>query len=701
MAFLQIDGLSWLLVGGVVVLGAVLAQRSKQQPDIHPALLRQQSEASPTRNKGETAIYRNKQAPHGTPLVSTYSKEVKTSYEAFWDAVKRRGTAKYLARKVGDVYAWYSYKEIGERVSNFGAGLLKATTVKPLPRRGVDPTSEQMVGIFLRNCPEWAITDFACCTYGLVSVPLYDTFDQDSLQYIVEHTGLTVIMVSATHLEKLLNVASSCSIVKHAIVIDLHVIPNEILERAKALNISVTPMRDIESIGKSNPHPHVPPDVDDVFTISYTSGTTGRPKGAMLKFKNIVAGGAGFNATLPAKDKLNPSDRHFSYLPLAHMFERIVFHTLTWFGCEIGFFQGEIAQLFDDVALFKPTLFATVPRLMNRLRDKVLLTVEQNGGIKKVLFDLAYSRKEKVLRSGRVTTESFWDGLVFKKIQARLGGRVRFFLVGAAPSSPEVLEFFRIVMGCPVMEGFGQTETSAAGLVAMMADYDTPYGSHVGHPMASTEIKLVDVPSMDYYAADVPNPRGELCFKGPLLMKGYYQASEETAKTIDADGWLHTGDIAEILPNGTVKIIDRLKNFFKLSQGEYVAPEKVEAKIKNKYIAQTFVYGDSLRNSAVVIVVPDPEALLPWAKANGLGDLTFEQLCENPTAKKMVLDECIATGKRGGLLSFELPKSIHMVPKPFTVENGLLTPTFKVKRHEAKKQMLKAIEGMYKSIDGK
>ncbi|KAJ3092531.1 hypothetical protein HK102_006083 [Quaeritorhiza haematococci] len=670
-----------------VLLAIVLAAQN-QKPDVYPAHLRQQADVSRTRNKGESGVYRAKLTPHGTPLVGSPEKDVRTVYDFFQASVKRNPNNKFLGRRVNNgPYVWQTYADVAERITNAGSGLIQLC--------GLESAKENMVGIFLKNMPEWVIIDQVCCAYSLISVPMYDTFDEDSLAYIITHTGVTTAAVSTANLEKLLNIKGRCALLKHVVVVDSTTISDDKQQQAKALGVTLHTLKELETHGKANPKPHVPPSPSDVFTALLASA----PKGAMLTHANVVAASAGFLVLMPKEHILSNTDVHLSYLPLAHMMERDIVSALTYCGASIGFFRGEVTQLFDDILELKPTLFPSVPRLLIRLYDRVMNTVNSGGGVKKFLFETAFDAKKRMLRNGSVTKSSFWDKLVFKKIQARLGGNVRLMITGAAPISPEVVEFLRIVMGCQVLEGYGQTESSASGTLSTWGDYQFPYGSHIGVPFACSEVKLVDVPGMSYFAEDKPNPRGEICIRGLNVMKGYYKAPEKTAEALDADGWLHTGDVGELLPNGTLKIIDRVKNLFKLQQGEYVAPEKVEMKVKTDFVMQSFIYGDSLQSALVGIVVPDPEVLLPWAKANGLGDKSLEELCADPTVTKNVLDGMIKMGKQNKLHSFELPKAIRLHAEPFSVDNGLLTPTFKTKRPQAKAMFLKEIDEMYKSLE--
>ncbi|TPX31530.1 hypothetical protein SmJEL517_g05152 [Synchytrium microbalum] len=678
---------------GLAALLAVLAYaytKTNRAPDVYPIHLRQQADVSRTRNKGESAIYRSRVTPNGTPLLQAPEAGVKTAYDMFQVSVKRRPSKEYLGRPNKDgKYEYFTFSEINARVTHFGSGLIsfcKLATGKETP-----------VGIYHRNSVEWAITDLACCAYSLISVPMYDTFDSEALQYIIMNTSISVVVVGGHLLERLLSIASASPVMKYVIVADMPTLDPNIVEKAAAIGVTILTFEEVEVHGKAHLLQHVPPKASDLMTICYTSGTTGTPKGVMLTHLNITSAGAGLMAVLPPAFRLTEADRHLSYLPASHMFERNVFHCVTYHGLTIGFSRGDVAKLFEDIASFRPTIFPSVPRLLVRLHDRIRLGIDRGSPLVRFLFNMAYSMKKRELNAGRVSNNTIWDRLVFKRIQNLFGGQLRFMITGAAPISTDVIEFLRIIFGCQVLEGFGATETTAAGLITMFGDYSFAYGSHVGTPFASCEIKLIDAPSMNYLTSDQPNPRGELCIRGPLVMSGYYKEPVKTAEALDADGWFHTGDVAEILPNGTTKIIDRIKNLFKLSQGEYCAPEKIETKIKTQFVAQVWLYGEPVKSACVAIVVPDLDNLVPWAKQNGLTH-DPEELIKLEKVRNLIHQDMLELGKDNGLLGFELPKAITLTTETFTVENGLLTPTFKSKRPQLKSKFQKELDAMYKEL---
>jgi len=311
------------------------------------------------------------------------------------------------------------------------------------------------------------------------------------------------------------------------------------------------------------------------------------------------------------------------------------------------------------------------------------------SALKKFLFKSAMGAKLAELRQGIVRRDSIWDWLVFRRVQQSMGGRVRFIITGSAPISSKVMDFVRVAFGCQVFEGYGQTECTAGATMTLPGDCTA---GHVGAPLPCNRMKLVDVKDMNYFAE---NGEGEVCFYGPNIFKGYLKDPTKTAEALDADGWLHSGDIGRWLPNGSLKIIDRKKHIFKLAQGEYIAPEKVEnIYTRSVYVAQAYLYGDSLKSACVAIIVPDEDMLMKWAKENGVSG-TFAELCKNKDVNQMVLDDITQLGKDSGLHSFEQAKAIVLCAEPFTVENGFLTPTFKLKRPAVKSHFMQTFVQLY------
>jgi len=330
--------------------------------------------------------------------------------------------------------------------------------------------------------------------------------------------------------------------------------------------------------------------------------------------------------------------------------------------------------------------------------DRVSAGVKASSGLKQALFNYGLKSKEAELEAGIIRNDSIWDKIIFKKVQATLGGRVKFVVTGSAPISKTCLQFLRCVLGCPIIEGYGQTECSAAGTISLLGD--TLSAGTVGAVIPCGEIKLATVPDSKYRAE---NDEGEVCFRGPHVFRGYLNNPERTAEALDEDGWLHSGDIGKWEERGRLRIIDRKKAIFKLSQGEYIAPEKIEnIYVRATSVAQVFVYGDSLQSVLVAIVVPDIEVMPAWLPKN-VPDMnpnaSLSEICKDPRVNALVLKEMLHEGAQAKLASFEQVKAVYLSPTPFTVENNQLTPTFKSKRPQLTEAYRAVVDQLYAKID--
>uniref|UniRef100_A0A8C3LA44 Long-chain-fatty-acid--CoA ligase n=1 Tax=Chrysolophus pictus TaxID=9089 RepID=A0A8C3LA44_CHRPC len=560
-------------------------------------------------------------------LLSYYFEDTKTLYEAFQRGLHASGNGNCLGyRKPNQPYQWLTYKQVLDRAQHLGSGLLQ---------KGCKPSPDQFIGIFAQNRPEWIISEYACYTYSMVAVPLYDTLGPDAILYIVNKADIGIVICDKPDKAQIL--LENCEqgktpCLKTIILMDLF--DKELKDRGAKVGVEILALQEAE-----------PPNPEDLCIVCFTSGTTGNPKGAMLTHENVVANAAGFLRTIEVRD---------------------------------------IKLLTDDMKTLKPTIFPVVPRLLNRIYDRIQSGA--NTPVKKFLLNFATTMKMIEVKQGVIRNDSLLDKLVFKKVQETMGGRVRIMVTGAAPISPSVLKFLRSALGCQVFEAYGQTECSAGCTFSMPGDWTT---GHVGPPLACNIIKLDDVEEMNYFSS---NNEGEVCIKGPNVFKGYLKDPEKTAEAIDKDGWLHTGD------NGTLKIIDRKKNIFKLAQGEYIAPEKIEnVYIRSVAVAQVFVHGESLRSCLIGIVVPDAETLPEFAAKLGVKG-SYEDICKNPAVKKAILEDLVRLGKAAGLKSFEQVKDLYIHTELFSVENGLLTPTLKAKRAELVKVFQKQIEALYSSM---
>jgi len=447
------------------------------------------------------------------------------------------------------------------------------------------------------------------------------------------------------------------------------------------------------------------PSKEDIAIIMYTSGTTGTPKGVMLSHGNVTATATGF----PGQD-FQLGDRYVSYLPLAHIFETCAQTYCFAVGVGIAFFQGHIKKLMDDFKDVQPALICGVPRVYERIYERTFQSVEGGNFLSKMIFNRCYKDQANHVRKG--TRSGLDDKLVFQKVRAKLGfSNLKMVVTGGAPCPPYLVEFLRVMFGCPVVQGYGLTETAAA-LCANLPE-DITMG-HVGPPCSWAEIRVKSVPEMQYLVTD-KYPRGEVQCRGEGVFSGYYKNEEATKNDFEGE-WFCTGDIGRWNPNGTLSIIDRKKNIFKLSQGEYIAAEKIENVYKkSSMLAQIWVYGNSYKPCIVAIVVPNAEAVAKAASEKGLftmehrfGTTEFAQefhtkFQENVEALQTIILEDMKKFE-GELKGFEKVKKVHFVSEidetgnGFTIENDCMTPTFKLRRPFLLKRYIDQIKELYTAM---
>uniref|UniRef100_A0AC35GIV9 Long-chain-fatty-acid--CoA ligase n=1 Tax=Panagrolaimus sp. PS1159 TaxID=55785 RepID=A0AC35GIV9_9BILA len=640
--------------------------------------------------KNEKGVYKSallKYTKHDT-LTSYYS-GVETLFDAFLHGMEKSKNGKCLGYRPtpGAPYKFLCFADVFKRSREIGSALIKHCNIKP--------GNDTKIGIYAKNSTEWFITCLGAVRYSMVTVPLYDTLGADAASYIVQQTKIKVIIVdSVDKIKKLLDSADHMPSLSHIILVGKDRQAFESLEStAKSHNIEIHLFEDLRKLGETCLVDDVLPKPEDLFVICYTSGTTGTPKGVLINHRNIVANISAFVKCMDAFDPEICTTQNviISYLPLSHMLEQVCHWTVLMFGGAIGYYSGDIAKLTDDLKALQPTIFPAVPRLLNRFNDLIQSKVSAAGFISKLIFKFAVYQKRNLLKERIVTNNSIWDKLVFNKIQAEMGGKVRLMITGSAPISAEVLEICKIALGAIICEGYGQTEATAMATLTWPGD---PNGGHCGAPAVCATIRLGDVPELEYYASQ---GKGEVLIKGPSITSGYFNDPEKTAELFDENGYLKTGDIGQLLPNGTIKIIDRRKHIFKLSQGEYVAPEKIEnVYVRSQYVQQVFVDGDSLERNLVAIVVPEINPVKKWYKQEIGKDIDFEEIIKDPATNKFILADLQRMGKENKLNSIEQVKSIHLESQPFTVENGLLTPTLKSKRPQLRLKYKETIKDLYK-----
>uniref|UniRef100_A0A5S6PYI0 long-chain-fatty-acid--CoA ligase n=1 Tax=Trichuris muris TaxID=70415 RepID=A0A5S6PYI0_TRIMR len=594
-------------------------------------------------------------------------------------------------------YKWITYDEIYMQALSLGSALRAFEE----PAGNIVP-----VGIYSSNRPEWFVSSLAMTSQSIPIVPLYDTFGSSNLLHIVVNAQLeTIICENGSKLERLMDIKrSGRTRLRRIVLVDFDEAAMEHLRAASSeQDLIVESYADLvrragnvsAQMGTRLPRP------DTLYMICYTSGSTGSPKGAMITHNNAIMSAKSTLLLLTEQNVNSPSySTYVSYLPMAHIYEQACQVIAIFLGKKIGFYSGNVSQLMDDMKALRPHWFPAVPRVLNRIHDKVLFKLKTQPPWKRFLFWAAIRWKLLERRLGIQRNNGIVDRLVFNRIRQQFGGRLSVCLSGSAPTSSDVLATCRAMLGCTLVEGYGQTETAGPVTATLVDDLTS---GHVGALAPKKEMKLVDVPELNYWAAE---DKGEICIRGDTVTSGYYKDDQKSSEIIDKDGWLHTGDVGQWLPNGALKIIDRKKHIFKLSQGEYVAPENIEnVYTRCPWISQLFVDGHSRQSYLVAVVVPDEDMLLQWAAQEGLircpvaqGKASeLERLCKVEKVKSHILDQLRRTGASHGLNSLEQVRKIHLTAAPFTIEDGLLTPTLKNCRSNLRNRFRDCISEMYAS----
>jgi long-chain acyl-CoA synthetase len=640
-----------------------------------------------SQREGRSAVYRHWKFTD-KPLLESLVPEIRTPHDVFENSAVRYAKHKCLGHRPYDpvtkkfgAYVWEDYETIARRRANFGAGLVH------LHRQAGVTAQKYGVGLWCQNRPEWQITDLACMSQGLYTVSIYDTLGPDTTEYIINHAELTCVAAGMNHVTALLKLKPRLPTLKIIVVLDplsQGELPGEskgdlLNSLASELGVTIHYIRDVEALGEKQPLPMNPPAPEDIATINYTSGTTGNPKGVVLSHRNAHAG------TCASMVLLGSSEQQVicSFLPLAHIYQRLGEHSAFASGSAIGYFHGNIAELVEDLQLLRPTMFSGVPRLYNRFGSKIKEATIEATGIKGALSRHVVSTKLAAINDKQNPTNShmLYDRIWAKKVAAGLGlDRVKTLVSGSAPIDPSLHQFLRIVFGGNFTQGYGLTETYAIALVQQEGDFSS---GNCGGVTPNSELTLLDVPDMDYLSTDKPHPRGELLIRSTSQFKEYFRNDEETRKAIDEDGWFHTGDICSVDELGRFKIIDRRKNVLKLAQGEYISPERIEnVYLANcGWIASAYVHGDSHQSFLVAIfgVAPD---MFPQFASKVLGEKIEEgdvaklkEVLGNKKIEKAVLKELEKVGRKNKFNSYERVKGVRLFLDPFTIENQLLTPT--------------------------
>ncbi|HEX7836739.1 MAG TPA: long-chain fatty acid--CoA ligase [Kofleriaceae bacterium] len=572
---------------------------------------------------------------------------------------------------VGEQWRSMTWRQSGERIRAIAAGLLSL---------GLD--REDRVGILCNTRVEWLLADLGILSAGGATTTVYPSSTAEECAYILADSAARYAFVEdAGQLTKLAAHRAELPRLTRLILIDGTpgdaardwVITLPELEAAGAVHLERDP-RAVDDVVAGIKGEHL-------ATLIYTSGTTGKPKGVRLLHECWAYCADAIDAT----HLWGSDDVQYLWLPMSHSFGKVLMAGHIASG-SVTAVDGRIPKLVDNLAAVKPTIMAAVPRIFEKVYNRIVERARQGSPIKQRIFQWALSvgragsevRQRGEMPGGLLALQlRLADRLVFSKIKTTFGGRVRYFISGSAPLSREIAEFFH-ACGVLILEGYGLTETSAASFVNRPHKF--AFGT-VGFPLPGTEAKLAP-------------EDGEILIKSPGVMHGYHNLPEQTAEALTPDGWLRTGDIGELDRDGFLRITDRKKDLIKTSGGKYIAPQAIEGKLKATcpYISQVIVHGDK-RNFVTALVSLDEEATMKWARDHGMNGKPYAEVVLGDPVRKLLQPYFDQVNKT--LAKYETVKQFAILPKDLTVDEGELTPSLKVKRKVVEKKYAGLLDKMY------
>lgn len=593
-------------------------------------------------------------------------------------------------------YEWGTYGEVFDRASNIASGLVKF---------GHDINTR--AAIFSDTRAEWLISLQGCFRQNITVVTIYASLGEEALLHCLNETKVTTLFCELKQYKRVSAISSKLESLKHVIFFEDDGDASDSSSYGDITNLKVSSFTELEKLGKKNPIRPRMPSKDDIAVIMYTSGSTGLPKGVMMAHKNIVATAASVMTIIPG---LGKNDVYLAFLPLAHVLELEAETVMMASGAAIGY--GSTLTLTDtsnkirkgtkgDASVLQPTLMASVPAILDRVRDGVFKKVEEKGGLAKKLFNIAYKRRLAAIEGSWFGAwgleKTMWDFIVFQGIRSVLGGHIRYMICGGAPLCGDTQRFINICMGAPIGQAYGLTETCAG---ATFSEWDDTTVGRVGPPLPCCYIKLVSWEEGGYTISDKPMPRGEVVIGGTSVTVGYFDNEEKTKEVykVDEKGmrWFYTGDIGQFHPDGCLEVIDRKKDIVKLQHGEYISLGKAEAALmSSSFIDNIMVYADPFHSYCVALVVPARQVLEKWAQEAGIQFESFSELCDKAEAIKEVKDSLSKAAKDAKLDKFETPSKIKLLPDPWTPESGLVTAALKIKREQLKAKFKNALQKLY------
>ena len=592
--------------------------------------------------------------------------QFETLVELFNRSREKFGSNPLFGEKKDGEYQWVTYEQVGQMIEHFQSALAEM---------GIGP--DDTVAVIEDNSVKWAVGAYATYQRGAKYCPMYTAQQPKDWKYIIGNSDANVVLCANREVyDQIQPLIEKYEHLQHAILLrgdaehEDHF--DNLLEK-----------------GAESPAEPESPDKDDLAMLIYTSGTTGNPKGVRLSHWNICSNINAVESLIP----IGEDDVSLAFLPWAHSFGHTVeLHTLISKGASLGLVE-DISKIVQNLSEVRPTLLFSVPRIFNRIYDKVNKQIKKDGGIKQKLFNAALANSAKIREAEQEGTEpSFWvrlkdwffDKLIFSKVRNKFGGRLKYAFSGGAALSPEVANFID-GLHITVYEGYGLTETSP--IATANAPGRRKIGS-VGQPIPGVEVSIRE---MEDYEEGV----GEVCIKGPNVMQGYHKLEDETEQVLDDDGTFHSGDLGEIDEDGFLWIIGRVKSQFKLENGKYVVPGPVEEQYKlSPYINQIMIEGTN-REYNIALIVPDFESLGEWIQENRpeLSDASRDEQFEDERVRELFEHELERWGDV--LKPYERARNFGLIEEEFSTENDMQTPTMKLKRRNILKEYGDLIDRLY------
>ncbi|KAJ1861012.1 medium-chain fatty acid-CoA ligase faa2 [Coemansia sp. RSA 2703] len=669
---------------------------------------------------GHTAIFRHPSFKDGTHN-NEYA-DITTLYEVFQSHVQRHPQAEFLGTRTFypengrfGAYTWMTTSETQALVDDFGSGL-DHVYEKHVPRIQGDAAPEdgvpeafgrqQGLGIFATNRAEWLVSELAAFRTGRYSVGVIDVAGVGRAEFDMNHSGVAVVVCSMDKIPRMLDRAQNTPGLKVIVSMDkldcskpsiatqaFSSSTTDVLRaRAESLGIALLDMDEVVALGRLNPTEPAPPKPTDLCTLCYSSGTAGAQKGVLATHASFTY--AARSAILAMR--FDTRTTYLSYIPLYHVFDRYAVYAIMHSHIRIGFHSGDAARLLDDMQALQPTVLTTIPHVLNRMYERLAARTVAAASLVGAVARVAYGAKLRRLRERGRATHALWDALVFSRVRALFGGRVHTVICGSAPLDGRVQDFFRAALSCHVIQGYGQTETMAGGLIQRPDDRAT---GTVGVPNPGVDVRLRSIPEMGYMADAAERPRGELLVRGACVFAGYLRDAERTRAALLPGGWLATGDVAEVRADGTLALVDRIKHVIKTARALWIEPEPLETQYAaHPLCAAVFLHGSPHQRELVALVVPSP-AFDAWAARVAGAAASRAELCARPAVQKAFLRELHVHAARLGLPRAAHVAAVHLEPRELAaVDSKFYTITLKLRRHAVREHYATAFDVLYKSI---